>query len=215
MSSDDEYSLHHRFSDSITSRDINNVEDFIDFVKHWNKSFKNDGNSDVIKNVATVIDPNTAPGYTKTERKSLKVYWLYPFRKFEIRELLKHELAPLSWYLTKENKLRKLEKHNLANAIEVKCQVSPLNHVCIDIKKRDFVWFYGNVKKALADKLKTFGELVATLRKTFNLSKDSQHIDIVFNLYLENTIKYDESRWRLRPLLSKPTNHTTEFKTTN
>ena len=74
LSSDDEYSLHHRFSDSITSHDINNVEDFIDFVKHWNKSFKNGGNSDVIKNVATAIDPNTASGYTKTERKSLKVY---------------------------------------------------------------------------------------------------------------------------------------------
>ena len=189
MSSDDEYSLHPGFSHSITAHDINNKENFIDFVKHWNKSYKNDGNSDVIKNVATVIDPNTALGYTKTKRKSLKVYWLCPFRTFEIWELLKHELAHLSSYLTKENKLRKPEKHDLPNAIVVKFQVSLLNHVCIDFKKRDFVRFYGNVKKALTDKLKIFGEFVATLRKTFNLSKDSQRIDIVFNLCLENTVK--------------------------
>ena len=93
MSSDDEYSLHPGFSDSITAYDINNKENFIAFVKHWNKSYKNDGNSDVIKNVGKVIDPNTAPGYTKTERKSLKVYRLSPFRMFEVRELLKYELA--------------------------------------------------------------------------------------------------------------------------
>ena len=93
MSSDDEYSLHPGFSDSITAYDINNKENFIAFVKHWNKSYKNDGNSDVIKNVGKVIDPNTAPGYTRTERKSLKVYRLSPFRMFEVRELLKYELA--------------------------------------------------------------------------------------------------------------------------
>ena len=139
LSSDDEYSLNHGFSDSITAHDINNAKNVIAFVKHWNKSFKHDENSDVIKNVATVIDPNTAPGYTKTERKSLKVYWLCRFKKSEIQELLKHELAPFSWYLTNENKLRKHEKHDLANAIEVTFQVSPLNHVRIDVKKRDFV----------------------------------------------------------------------------
>ena len=84
---------------------------------------------------------------------------------FEVGELLKYELAHLSLYLEKENKLRKPEKHNLANKIEVTFQVSPLNHVCIHVTKRDFVRFYGNIKKIPTENLKAFGELVATLRK--------------------------------------------------
>ena len=58
---------------------------------------------------------------------------------FEVGELLKYELAHLSLYLEKENKLRKPEKHKLANKIEVTFQVSPLNHVCINATIRDFV----------------------------------------------------------------------------
>ena len=47
-------------------------------------------------------------------------------KMYEIRELLKHELAPVSLYLAKENELRKPEKHDLINAIDATLQVSRL-----------------------------------------------------------------------------------------
>ena len=59
-------------------------------------------------------------------------------RMHEIWELLKYELAPISCVLTKENKLRKPEKHHLPNALEAKLKVSPPKYVPIDDKKTHF-----------------------------------------------------------------------------
>ena len=49
---DDEYSLHHDFSDAVTAQDIKFVENIIDFVEQRNNPFKKD-NCNVIKNIAT------------------------------------------------------------------------------------------------------------------------------------------------------------------
>lgn len=56
-----EYSLHHKFSDGVTIHDIRNVENIIASFKQPRNPFKNDGNSNAIKNAATgtVIYPNT------------------------------------------------------------------------------------------------------------------------------------------------------------
>lgn len=58
----------------------------------------------------------------------------------KIRELLIYQLALKSLYLTKEDKLRKSEKHNPTNAIVAKHQASPHVYVPIDDKKHNFVF---------------------------------------------------------------------------
>ena len=59
-------------------------------------------------------------------------------RMQEIWELLKYKLAPISCVLTKENKLRKPEKHDLPNALEAKLKVSPPKYIPTDDKKTQF-----------------------------------------------------------------------------
>ena len=56
-----------------------------------------------------------------------------------------------------------------------------------------FFDFMAYARKVGIDKLKTFGDFVAVWWKTISfLSKDAQCIDIVSDLYLENSIKYGE-----------------------
>ena len=119
-------------------------------------------------------------------------------RLYEIRKLLKYKLAPVSLYLTKDNKLRKPDKHELTNLIEAKLEVSSLKYVPVDDKKMAvFFDFMAYARKVATEKLKTFGDFAASLWKTISfLSKDAQRIDIVFDLYLENTVKYGERNRR-------------------
>ena len=113
-------------------------------------------------------------------------------RLYETRKPLKYELAPVSLYLTKDNKLRKSDKHEPTNLLEAKLEVSSLKYVPVDDKKMAvFFGLMAYARKVATDKLKTVGDFVASLRKTISfLSKVQQRIDIVFDLYLENTIKY-------------------------
>ena len=56
-----------------------------------------------------------------------------------------------------------------------------------------FFNFMAYARKVATDKLKTFGDFVGSLGKTISfLSKDAHQTDIVFDLYLENTVKYGE-----------------------
>ena len=61
LSIDDEYSLHHDFSDAVTVQDIKLVENIITFVEQRSNPFKKDSYCNVIKNIATgtVINQNT------------------------------------------------------------------------------------------------------------------------------------------------------------
>ena len=248
LSIDDEYSLHHDFSDAVTVQDIKLVENIITFVEQRSNPFKKDSCCNVIKNIATgtVINQNTTGiliSYTESgkaayekfidkrfSRKSKKLFDVIPkiktigrkdtlskpldvqkqnvkalkyidyahLRLYEIRKLLKYELAPVSLYLTKDNELRKPDKHELTNLLEAKLNVSSLKYVPVDDKKMAvFFDFMAYARKVATDKLKTFGDFVASLWKTISfLSKDAQRIDIVFDLYLENTVKYGERNRR-------------------
>lgn len=71
-------------------------------------------------------------------------------------------------------------------------------------KVATFFNFVVYVKEVDNEKLKTFGKLVATLWKTFSyLSKDARTTATVFDLHLENTIKYDErTRCRKRTAIN-------------
>ena len=58
---------------------------------------------------------------------------------YEIWELLDHELALVSLYLTQAKKLRKPQKHDLTVTIKAKLQVSLPKYAPIDDKKYSFV----------------------------------------------------------------------------
>ena len=241
---DDEYSLHHDFSDAVTVQDIKLVENIITFVEQRSNPFKKDSYCNVIKNIATgtVINQNskailiscTKSGQAVYEKfiderfsgKSKKLFDVIPklktigrkdtlikplnvqkqhvkalkyidyarLRLYEIRKLLKYELAPVSLCLTKGNKVIKPDKHELTNLLEVKLEVSSLKYVPVDDKKMAvFFDFMAYARKVATNKLKTLGDFVASLWKTISfLSKDAQRIDIVFDLYLENKVKYGE-----------------------
>ena len=56
-----------------------------------------------------------------------------------------------------------------------------------------FFDFMAYARKVDTDKLKTYGDFVTVLWKTISfLPKDAQRIDIAFDLYLDNSIKYWE-----------------------
>ena len=107
-------------------------------------------------------------------------------RLYEIWKLLKYELAPASLYLTKDNKLRKPDKHELTNLLEVKLEVLSLKYIPVNDKKMAvFFDFIAYARKVATDKLKTFGDFVASLWKTISLlSKDAQCIDFVYILFI-------------------------------
>ena len=134
----------------------------------------------------------------KQNVQALKYIDYARLRLYEIRKLLKYELAPVSLYLTKDNKLRKPDKHELTNLLEAKLEVSSLKYVPVDDKKMAvFFDFMEYARKVATGKLKTFGDFVTSLWKTISfLSKDAQRIDIVFELYFENTVKYGERNRR-------------------
>ena len=70
--------------------------------------------------------------------KSLEVYRLCTFKNVWDTGTAKIWTCARNLYLTKENELKKPEKHDLTNAIEVKLQVTPIKYVPIDDGKHDF-----------------------------------------------------------------------------
>ena len=84
---------------------------------------------DVIPKMKTFRRKTTPPKPLDIQKQNVKTlrYMDYALWKmYEIRELLKYELAPVSLYLAKEIELRTPEKHNLINARDTTLQVSRL-----------------------------------------------------------------------------------------
>lgn len=106
-------------------------------------------------------------GIQKAELEALKYIDYARLKMYDIRQLLKYVFAPLTLYLTKE-KLRKPEKHNLANVIAASLQALPLKYVPINDKKRNFAWFSGIWKEISHIQIKTFDALAVALLKTFS-----------------------------------------------
>ena len=71
-----------------------------------------------------------------------------------------------------------LDKHELTNLLEAKLEVSSLKYVPVDDKKMAvFFDFMAYARKVATDKLKIFGDFVASLWKTISfLSKDVQRM---------------------------------------
>ena len=149
------------------------------------------------KNKSKNIQTNTVKflDVKKESMQSLKYIDYARLRKYDVQVLLSYELSKISLYLTKENCLRKCNKSELSRLLEDKLE-KPSPKVW-DKNYRSMIVFdfmaYARrvpVKKA---KLVTFGEFVKNLWYTFKfMSRNCERVDIVFDLYLENSTKQGE-----------------------
>lgn len=79
LSTDNEYSLHHYFSDALSVQDIKFVEDITNFVEQRNNGFKKD-NFHVIKNIAseTIINQDATDSLISCTEYGRKTYENFP-----------------------------------------------------------------------------------------------------------------------------------------
>lgn len=114
-------------------------------------------------------------------------------RKLQISDVLCHPLGPLPWALASDDgSIRKNNKAALAN--ELKKSVTPADTIpkpCARITDGMAV-----VQKLKGDH-KTFAEIADTIMSmTLNEGHDSERIDVVFDVYREESIKNAEREKR-------------------
>ena len=101
-----------------------------------------------------------------------------------------------SFYLTKDEFLRKPQKSELTKEIEKNMQTPPPAAIPQDDEATAImIDFMAYARKVAVKKLNlmTFGDLVKKLWNTFiYLSRDCNRIDIIFDLYLQQSIKQCE-----------------------
>ena len=110
--------------------------------------------------------------------------------------LLSYELPSTSFSLTKYDFLRKSAKSELARKIEEKLQSETLTEMpknTAEIKSMVVIDFMAQARKVTVKKAKirTFGVVVQFLWKKFKyLGNECERIDIIFDLYLDSSIKH-------------------------
>ena len=120
-------------------------------------------------------------------------------RNYDIQELLQYELTSTSFFLTKDENLRKTTKSELMQELEKNITPSSIRVPHSEEDTMIVIDFMAYARKVPVKKLnlKTFGDFVQNLWKTFcYLSKDAKRIDIIFDLYIDDSIKQFERNRR-------------------
>ena len=112
-----------------------------------------------------------------------------------IGNLLQHEITSTSFYLTKDGNLRKSPKSELA--LEVKQLLPEIPEVVAATQDPSVIVFdfmaYSRKVPVKKLNLRTYEDLSKNLWATFQrLSSNSKRIDIVFDIYLDGSIKQQE-----------------------
>lgn len=115
-------------------------------------------------------------------------------RGYSIDSLLTYELTSTSFFLTKGGELHKTNKSELVHEIEKylgdTSDQTPPQTTCTIF---DFMLHARIIAAAAASSMKTFGELAEMiLKRLISLSKEAERVDVVFDLYQENSIKAGE-----------------------
>ena len=116
-------------------------------------------------------------------------------RSYDLKKLLQHELTSTSLYLTKDGFLRKSPKSELAQVLKHHVPVIPTEVPSGDMQTALIIDFMAYCRKVPIKKLllKTYADLAKHLWTTFQcIFPLSQRIDIIFDLYLDKTIKQGE-----------------------
>ena len=215
LNTENEYSLHHEFSDAVTSLDVEHVTNIVSFIKSHKNPFNgrneisnivtgavfNSDDSSYLVNCMQIGEDayqkyikqrfiekskqlfdvihktfkrkkvsvaTKSPDIQKENLKALKFIDYARLRNYNVEELLKYELASTSFYLTKDNLLRKTQKSELGRSLEEKLKKSIPAEVPIDSKKTAIVFdFMAYARKVSLSKLNTFGDFASMLWKTF------------------------------------------------
>lgn len=128
-------------------------------------------------------------------------------RGYSIDCLLTYELTSTSFFLTKDGELHKTTKSELVHEIEKHLgstsDSSPPHTTCTVF---DFMLHARAIAAAASSSMKTFGDLAEKiLNRITALSKEAERVDVVFDLYQENSIKAGE---RLRRTKKDPVHMT-------
>ena len=126
-------------------------------------------------------------------------------RNYDLSRLFKCELSEIPFFLVRDGILRKSDnKSELERALEGKLEHLPTKIILSSDKKSVIVVDFMLCAKKVGikkDKVKTYGEFCQKVQDMImNLSKDCQRIDIVFDIYLENSIKASARKSRKKSI---------------
>ena len=121
-------------------------------------------------------------------------------RNYDLRELLQNELISTSLYLTKDGLLWKSPKSELAQVLEHHVPDIPTEVPSVgEMQSASVINFMAYCRKVPIKKLclNTYADFSKLLLSTFqNIFQTFQRIDIVFDLYLDQSIKHGERNRR-------------------
>ena len=141
-----------------------------------------------------------APHVKKKTINFLQMVDYARLRDFNVMSLLTHEVATTSYYLTKDNDLRKSPKSELARELKKLLeQPCPTDAPDSNLKFVMVIDFIAYAQKVPTKKMNlvTYEDFFNALWRTFlALSKGCSHIDIVFDLHLRQSIKEGEESRR-------------------
>lgn len=127
-------------------------------------------------------------------------------RGYSIDRLLTYELTSTSFFLTKDGALHKTNKSEMVHEIQKElgdmsdqALQGPPSTTCTVF---DFMLHARTIAAAAASSMKTFGEFAEMiLNRIISLSREAERVDVVFDIYQENSIKAGE---RLRRMKKDP-----------
>ena len=156
------------------------------------------------KQLFDVIPKSMGKTFTSSKKKNIDIHQettkalryidFARARNYDLSSLFKCELSEIPFFLVKDGILRKSDnKSELERALESKLEHVPTKIIpSSDKKSMIVVDFMVCAKKVRIkkDKVKTFGEFCQKVQNMImNIGKDCQRIDIVFDIYLVNSIK--------------------------
>ena len=123
-------------------------------------------------------------------------------RQFDLELFMESEITPIYFYLTKDGLIRKPNKSEFTT--ELKTMVSkpiPTSLPSTNHQRAIIIDFMAYARKVPIKKqnLKTYNDFFTCLWKTFiSLSETCNRVDIVFDVYNEQSIKGSERRRRTK-----------------
>ena len=121
-------------------------------------------------------------------------------RGFDLQSMLKSEISTTSFYLTKDGYIRKPNKAELSTELKTFLKGNiPTSLPAQSCLRALIIDFMGYARKVpvKTQNLKTFLDLAKTLWNTFlSISTSCSRLDIVFDLYQNNSIKGSERKRR-------------------
>ena len=138
---------------------------------------------------------------SKRLAKAQKILDIARVRNYDMEELLSHDLIGKSYLFDENGLMSKPNKSELCKRLEDDHLDKKRDYLPPDewkkVKTASIVDVMCCLRQMNTSTLKTFGDLCARfIQMAYGLSKDSSHIDFVFNTYMEGSVKDSERQRR-------------------